>query len=83
MEEAESSGCMGTQRIPLADQLVFRKQGFEESYWARQGDEVMEIFNDSHKFARGGVKREDGIGLRWWACSSTRKGLMLTSNQGQ
>jgi hypothetical protein len=74
---------MSTQPIPLADQSVFRKQGVEESYRARQGDKVMEIFNGSHKFARGGVQREDGIGLPWWARSSTRKSLMLTSNQGQ
>jgi hypothetical protein len=55
MEEAELSGCMSTQPILLAKQSVFRKQGFEELYRARQGGEVMEISNDSHKFARGGV----------------------------
>jgi hypothetical protein len=48
-EALEFSGCIRIQPMPVPAQSVFKKQGREESYRARQGEEVMVSLSSSQR----------------------------------
>jgi hypothetical protein len=59
-----SSGCISMNPMPLADQSVLRKTGFDESNRASTGELVNASFIESNKATRVSVHSMEGIALR-------------------
>ncbi len=75
---------MRAKAIPVAEKSVFKKIGLSRSKRARQGEEVISVFNWKNRSRRPGVQYAGGMRavlgeLRMRA----QKGLSVTSNQGQ